>query len=53
MSEEAPIVPTLFRYSLEALNNRVANYDITRGKEYDADTFANITLTAEKAEVAQ
>ncbi|KEO79597.1 oligopeptide ABC transporter substrate-binding protein [Paenibacillus polymyxa] len=53
MSEEAPIVPTLFRYSLEAVNNRVANYDITRGKEYDADTFANITLTAEKAEVAQ
>ncbi|MFK8243496.1 MULTISPECIES: oligopeptide ABC transporter substrate-binding protein [unclassified Facklamia] len=43
--EELPIIPTLYRYSVTAVNNRVKNYDIKVGSEL---SLADLELTAEE-----
>jgi len=40
MNEELPVIPTLFRYTLTAANNRVLNYDIAVGSKQGWDTVA-------------
>ncbi len=40
MNEELPVIPTLFRYSLTAVNNRILNYDIAAGTKEGWDTVA-------------
>ncbi|WP_411342667.1 oligopeptide ABC transporter substrate-binding protein [Paenibacillus sp. WLX1005] len=48
MVADAPVIPTLYRYELVAMNKRVKNYDITYGSGYGADALAGIELTADK-----
>lgn len=47
MVADAPVIPTLYRYELVAMNKRVKNYDITYGSGYGADALAGIELTAD------
>lgn len=42
--EELPVIPTLFRYKLYAVNNRVSNYDVTIGTDL---LWSDIYLTAD------
>ncbi|MGY4104316.1 oligopeptide ABC transporter substrate-binding protein [Ignavigranum ruoffiae] len=42
--EEVPVFPTLFRYKLTAVNNRVNKYDVTIGSDLD---WTEIYLTAD------
>lgn len=51
MVDEAPVIPTLYRYELNAVNKRVKNYDISYGGSYNA--LAGIEVTADKPEVQQ
>jgi peptide/nickel transport system substrate-binding protein len=51
MIDQAPVIPTLYRYEVQAVNKRVKNYDITYGGSYDS--LAEIELTADKPEVQQ
>ena len=51
MSEEAPVIPTLNKFSLVAVNNRIKNYDIKVDADYD--TFAHLELTSDKPEVGK
>lgn len=46
MLEEAPVIPTVYRYALEAVNNRVKNYSLEVGISYGADDYAKIELTS-------
>ncbi|MBK0348191.1 oligopeptide ABC transporter substrate-binding protein [Aerococcaceae bacterium zg-ZJ1578] len=43
--DELPIIPTLYRYSVTAVNNRVKNYDIKVGSDL---SLADLELTAEE-----
>ncbi|MBR7927940.1 oligopeptide ABC transporter substrate-binding protein [Aerococcaceae bacterium zg-ZUI334] len=43
--DELPIIPTLYRYSVVAVNNRVKNYDIKVGSDL---SLADLELTAEE-----
>ncbi|MGO4936583.1 oligopeptide ABC transporter substrate-binding protein [Fundicoccus sp. Sow4_H7] len=43
--EEAPFIPTLYRYALVGVNNRVKGYDMAIGSDV---SWADITLTAEE-----
>ncbi|MBF6978026.1 oligopeptide ABC transporter substrate-binding protein [Aerococcaceae bacterium zg-BR22] len=45
MMEELPIIPTLYRYNITAVNNRVKNYDIKVGSDL---SLADVELTAEE-----
>lgn len=51
MIDQAPVIPTLYRYEVQAVNKRVKNYDITYGGSYDS--LAEIELTSDKPEVQQ
>ena len=42
--EELPVIPTLFRYSVVGVNNRVKNYDIKVGSDL---TWVDVALTAD------
>ncbi|WP_046226568.1 oligopeptide ABC transporter substrate-binding protein [Paenibacillus dauci] len=46
MFEEAPVIPTLYRYELQAVNKRVKNLDISYDASYD--TLAKVELSADK-----
>lgn len=46
MFDEAPVIPTLYRYELQAVNKRVKNLDISYGSSYDA--LSEIELSADK-----
>ncbi len=48
MVTDAPVIPTLYRYELFAINKRVKNYDITYGSKFSPDALAGIELTADK-----
>ncbi|WP_322904345.1 oligopeptide ABC transporter substrate-binding protein [Paenibacillus campi] len=48
MVNDAPVIPTLYRYQLTAVNKRIKNLDITYGSGYDGDGWADIELTADK-----
>lgn len=39
MFENAPVIPTLFRKSITAVNNRVKKYDLTPGTVFDRSDF--------------
>ncbi|MBD3949346.1 oligopeptide ABC transporter substrate-binding protein [Tuanshanicoccus lijuaniae] len=45
MMEELPVIPTLFRYGIEVVNNRVKNYDTQIGSDL---SWADVELTADK-----
>lgn len=40
MNEELPVIPTLFRYSITAVNKRILNFDIAAGSKKGWDTVA-------------
>ncbi|MGX7099951.1 oligopeptide ABC transporter substrate-binding protein [Globicatella sanguinis] len=42
--EELPVIPTLFRYSVVGVNNRVKNYDMKVGSDL---TWVDVALTAD------
>src|SRR5699024_2947957 len=42
--EELPVIPTLFRYSVVGVNNRVKNHDIKVGSDL---TWVDVALTAD------
>jgi len=44
MFENAPVIPTLFRKGITAVNNRVKKYDLTPGTDFNA---ADIEVTAD------
>ncbi len=48
MIEDAPVIPTLYRYGLTAINKRIKNFDISYGSGYGADSLADIEVTADK-----
>ncbi|MFD1884253.1 oligopeptide ABC transporter substrate-binding protein [Paenibacillus wenxiniae] len=48
MIEDAPVIPTLYRYGLTAINKRIKNFDISYGSGYAGDALAGIELTADK-----
>ncbi|WPP43309.1 oligopeptide ABC transporter substrate-binding protein [Paenibacillus hunanensis] len=48
MIEDAPVIPTLYRYGLTAINKRIKNFDISYGSGYGGDALAGIELTADK-----
>ncbi|MCU9614277.1 oligopeptide ABC transporter substrate-binding protein [Caldibacillus lycopersici] len=50
MVDEAPVIPTLYRYYLMAVNNRVKNYSIEAGSELG---WEDVAVTAEKAFVEE
>ncbi|MGO1677709.1 MAG: oligopeptide ABC transporter substrate-binding protein, partial [Ruoffia tabacinasalis] len=43
--EELPVIPTLFRYSLTAVNNRVSNWETSIGSDLK---WSDIYLLAEE-----
>ncbi|UUX33304.1 oligopeptide ABC transporter substrate-binding protein [Fundicoccus culcitae] len=45
MIDEIPLLPTLFAYSLTAVNNRVSQYDVSTGSDLD---WTDIYLTADE-----
>lgn len=45
MMDEIPLLPTLYAYSLTAVNNRVSQYEVTTGSDLD---WTDIYLTAEE-----
>ncbi|GGJ28769.1 oligopeptide ABC transporter substrate-binding protein [Paenibacillus hunanensis] len=47
MIEDAPVIPTLYRYGLTAINKRIKNFDISYGSGYGGDALAGIELTSE------
>lgn len=51
MIDQAPVIPSLYRYEVQAVNKRVKNYDISYGGSYDS--LAEIELTSDKPEVQQ
>lgn len=50
MVEDVPVVPTLYRYALTAVNNRVKNYSEDVESDFGREDWA---LTADKAYVAE
>ncbi len=48
MITDAPVIPTLYRYGLTAINKRIKNYDISYGAGYGGDILSGIELTADK-----
>lgn len=51
MIDQAPVIPSLYRYEVQAVNKRIKNYDISYGGSYDS--LAEIELTSDKPEVQQ
>jgi len=49
VSEEVPLIPTLFRFGLDGVNNRVKGYDITPGQGFQGH-LQEITVTSEESE---
>ncbi|GGI17493.1 oligopeptide ABC transporter substrate-binding protein [Gottfriedia solisilvae] len=49
VSEEVPLIPTLFRFGLDGVNNRVKGYDITPGQGFQGHLH-EITVTSEESE---
>lgn len=49
VNEEVPVIPTLFRFGLDGVNNRVKGYDITPGQGFQGH-LQEITVTSEESE---
>lgn len=50
MNEEVPVIPTLYRFSILAVNNRVANFTVDPGSKL---TWKDVGVTSEQPEVEQ
>ncbi|WP_322922925.1 oligopeptide ABC transporter substrate-binding protein [Paenibacillus campi] len=47
MVDDAPVIPTLYRYALTGINKRVKNFSVAYGAGYGGDILAGIELTSE------
>ena len=50
MNEEVPVIPTLYRSAIYAVNNRVANFTVDPSSKL---TWKDVGVTAEQPEVAE